>query len=751
MTKFPSSARSRNSNSGENDSGVASSRAPAHASFNAATTTRSLQDFVWLEQALRAEYHGAMLVPLLSLAVYFGSTTAGAGGIGEDGASTASRSLVSEGTLKGMPRDANLTSQSIVFLGEKMDRNEIVDTAILSNWLSDVVNGVRGNGELLLYSRVDVVESEAIETFLFRHSEPLRGISPSKMGMQCRSSNLGSPFNLFSFFASDKEDGCNKSLFDNFMESPFACFGGREAACTSFRKGSKQIPLSMLCSSGATGVPGIKSCSSNLSQASAVEDEFIGFQVGSSIIATHSELLEAERDLIASYIKSSSIAMIKVQALMKDEAYVGQCWKRLAICLSNLFSVEKDLETAHIGDQIKSNKKNQPFRKLKKNAVDDGLRILARSKIDRAIPSLQKLRAMLNAYYSDLNSVVPAFKEYTDAISHLHQINDLSSIQGSERNRTNKSDEWQSPLEQLRFLTLNVAKQIAGTSTVEVTTRAATESDSHTDDDVYSLNTTQSKALQKRVLSNEKTMKISITLLCKACPLRNARMAWWYLKLEAKQASNVHAASTALRQTLSIDADTAIAMKERRYDEDEMTDNDTEVEVVKRILELGSNKNDPYADNVVDLEIRRQNALRMAKERVGRWDAQTALAVMEAAGVDDAEVQMDETSRELRHVRKYAISLRENVMRCREAAEAIADTFVFNSESNVQIGQARRQFWAAISTVFSGKIVSDDGSSPGHGIGTPSTRVLSSVGIDTSDRGGWLGHIGGDENSPHVS
>jgi hypothetical protein len=104
--------------------------------------------------------------------------------------------------------------------------------------------------------------------------------------------------------------------------------------------------------------------------------------------------------------------MTKVHALAKDEAYVGQCWKRFAISLSNLFSVEKDLETAHIGDQIKCSKKNQPFRKLRKSAVDDGLRILAREKVDRARPCLATLKAMMNSYYADLNSVVPAFKEY---------------------------------------------------------------------------------------------------------------------------------------------------------------------------------------------------------------------------------------------------------------------------------------------------------------------------------------------------
>jgi len=38
-------------------------------SFTTAYTWRSLSDFAWLEQALRWEYHGALLVPLLNLAV----------------------------------------------------------------------------------------------------------------------------------------------------------------------------------------------------------------------------------------------------------------------------------------------------------------------------------------------------------------------------------------------------------------------------------------------------------------------------------------------------------------------------------------------------------------------------------------------------------------------------------------------------------------------------------------------------------
>merc|ERR1712194_512342 len=88
------------------------------------------------------------------------------------------------------------------------------------------------------------------------------------------------------------------------------------------------------------------------------------------------------------------------------------------------------------------------------------------------------------------------------------------------------------------------------------------------------LRTSQMKACHSSFFANEKRLKLSITLVCKASPLRNARMAWWYLKTEAKQALKVHTAATTLRQKLSIDADAAMAMKERRYDADERRDNE---------------------------------------------------------------------------------------------------------------------------------------------------------------------------------
>ena len=126
--------------------------------YNSATAARSLQDFVWLERALRVEYHGAMLVPLLSLALYLYNE------VGEDDASTGS-TVISEGT-RNIPPDGNITSTSFGYLEEKMDRNELVDNTVLANWLYDVFNNVRGNGELILMGRGDVSESEGKTLFM---------------------------------------------------------------------------------------------------------------------------------------------------------------------------------------------------------------------------------------------------------------------------------------------------------------------------------------------------------------------------------------------------------------------------------------------------------------------------------------------------------------------------------------------------------------------------------------------------------
>ena len=705
-------------------------------SFVSTKASRSLHDFVWLEKALRAEYHGALLVPILSLVLYFGSLPENSATEEDEQLLASSRSSTMDTNSRGGPTldsvlgdnvlDANAVTQSFKFLEEKLEGNGIVDENLLANWLSDILNGVRGNGEVLLNNCADVLQqSEALETFLYRHSDTRNGMGPS-LG----TSNLGSPFNL----CSAKDTYRHKSMFDNMLENPFECFGMQPVWGEDVKKPHdirRRIPLSAMCSSGATGLPGIQSCNSLQSEA---EIDSTWLQTSSQGIATHSELLEAERDLISSHLKCTILALSKVQLLMKDEALLGQCWKRFAVSLSNLFSVEKDLEQAHVGDQIKCNKKHQPFRKLRKSSIDEALRSLARGKIDRSNVSLRTLRSMLLAYFIDLNSTVPAFREYSEAVVQLHQLDDLHCVRSRKYPVSNPQaggSEWQATLDQLKAMAWGVTRNWSGT--VATPESYPTDDGSSTFD---SLSSAQTKALQSRVLKNESRMKLSITQLCKASPLRNVRMAWWYLKTELKQAFNVHTAATALSQKLYIDAEIALAIKERTYEKDENTDDDAEIELVKRILDLGLE----VSDNKAGKESSRQNAISIATEQVGRWNAKTALALMEAAGVEDAEVQIDETSRELRHVRKYAISLRENLSKCLEAAEALESSFALSSEKTAQIRRSRREFWAAISTLFSGRLVVDDVNSNGSNKGVPSTRVLASAGIDITDRGGWLGH-----------
>lgn len=79
-------------------------------SITTAYCWRRLADFMWVESALQAEYHGALILPLLSHAI-------------------------------GTPHVANFSQQD-------------VDSQLLQDWLNDVLNGIRGQGTqtaLLVY------------------------------------------------------------------------------------------------------------------------------------------------------------------------------------------------------------------------------------------------------------------------------------------------------------------------------------------------------------------------------------------------------------------------------------------------------------------------------------------------------------------------------------------------------------------------------------------------------------------------
>jgi hypothetical protein len=178
-------------------------------------------------------------------------------------------------------------------------------------------------------------------------------------------------------------------------------------------------------------------------------------------------------------------------------------------------------------------------------------------------------------------------------------------------------------------------------------------------------------------------------------------MAWNYFKVEASQAKLLQTAASSLLSQLKLAPSSAIAEMAKNHAEEAKTDNEKEAALVQRILDIGiETKYSPTGSDTggvggggndvesadeedrtgeEDQQIRHalgQLAFNLWKNRAGRWDADLTLALMEAAGVDDALVRVEQTTRDLRLVRKYAIALSENLNRSIEAMDHLTELVV---------------------------------------------------------------------------
>ena len=118
------------------------------------------------------------------------------------------------------------------------------------------------------------------------------------------------------------------------------------------------------------------------------------------------------------------------------------------------------------------------------------------------------------------------------------------------------------------------------------------------------------------------------------------------------------------------------------------------------------------------------------RERIGRWDAKVAMKIMEAVGVSDANVRVEETTRDLRMVRKYAIGLRENVDRCTEALNVLRMSILQSGVGDVR--DIRDDFMAEFRNLLSLTYVPSSDEST-----TLPTHLLQKEGIKLSDPAGW--------------
>jgi hypothetical protein len=676
-------------------------------SMTAAFTWRSLADFAWLERALRQEFHGGLLLPVLSIAL-------------------------------GRPAEANYDGIP-------------VESERLRNWFSDTLNGVRGQGELILdLDGVDLLKSEAMEAFLYRNNGPLaqQGDWPEM------------PMARFAEESVD-DSSTQESFVQNFFNKSFSftplelCAGGASQTIDETTTGSrrrnlpglgKKLPLGMgmACSSRALGSAATLDIQDSFVDHSTVAG---GTPVASNKHAIHSELMEAEKDLVLNYRKSALTAMEKLQVLFDEEEKVGMAWKRFAISLSNLFAYEKDAENARLGES-KIKRENMPFRKISKSNVDDCLRVMARQKNERSFPALNTLSAMLSAYVADLSLVEPSVDMYNNGIMQLAFLED-SPVKMQVPKQT---ESWEVKLRALASSTMSDVKKHA------IHGLSGARSDSSDEEEP----TSERRAYQSRLLTNERLLRHSLTAMCRATPVRVARMAWRYWNTEAHQCALLNAAAISLKNKVGTANKETVSKMIKRHMAQEKEDRATEGDLVQRIVNIGNTKKfSPATDGApidgdVKVEVdnddlseerskamRRDKALQMTRERVGRWDAKLALAIMEAVGVEDPNVRVEETTRELRLIRKYAIGLRESLQRCNEAVQLLRTAMKGGrpEEQGIEapqkdIQESRNEFLVAIAKLFSGSFV-DDTRAGMSKRSSPSIAVLSRAGVDTSDPFGW--------------
>lgn len=763
-----------------------------------ATTKRSLRDFVWLEQALRNEFHGGILLPLLSI-------------------------------LLGKSSDIEKVDRNVGFLNiqDLIESRKVVDEKILAEWLSDVLNGIRGSGEILMKfgEGIDIFSSESMESFLYRtnqpHNSPAIPIYRKSYSKLIRESHLALGEN-------SRRDGTqpisaprqkNESFIKGVVKQSLACFAPvqQDLDMSTTHNNNNMIPGCMCVQPSPTrtgahsplNTMNMLNCTSRqqVPTTSVLPDSDLSVALlnspnftilpQSSHIAIHSELIYAQTDLINNYLRLSLICIRKLRNLLAQETQRNNAWKRFAIALSNLFSFEKDIETSKIGaDLVDSEQEKESSRgvhvkiSLSKTTLSEGLRILTRQKFDRNTPSLRVLNGMLQAYITDLHMVDPSLLSHMDSISQIS--NDFSDEQHHQQQ--SHAHPAQSPSTSLQQIGQRLKQQIAGSQNA---TQQSFSSSSR--------NSPHNRLVEAKILQNENLLKKSLTMLIKSVPLRMSRMAWKYFKMEANQASLLNGAAVSLRTKISEGKPRHKATSRRKSDKSRdsgatKNDDEIEIELIQRILDLGKktefevstthngNNNNDGVDEYERIRVAScEKAINLARERVGRWDSNLALEIMEIAGVADAEVRVEETTRDLRLVRKQAIGLREKVERCVEAVEALMVQVVGDVNDmveNVEVERnvkrsfsvsssfepslipshhvpismkSRREFLSILSKVFSGAILQN--SEDQHGKSTsrdhhenhkrssmPSASVLSGVGIDPSDPTGWLSACGEDND-----
>jgi len=709
------------------------------------STNRSLQDFFRLEQALIQDTGGSLVVPLLEKYCIPADYNDGVSG---------------KRPKNGTPP---ITVASIL-----NNPKEHVPSEAIENWMNDVVHGVRGEGEVLMTMIVppdQVVQLEPMQTFWV--------VTPPGEAVEFRNVKdppyfligSGSQLNGIQHYSPSRKQGGERLTTETLWKSMFSCFeptslglSGKDPAGSkdlSYDTTETSIQLSKSSRISSELFHASSSRAGTPNKNGLVDyDEFdLHLEVSTSndedLIERYGEFeelnpeLNAYRLYFASYHRFLPRVEKKLHSLIQLESAEGTAWKRFAIAITNLFNCEQELQES----KANGNALRKASKFYNKSEIDDGLRLLARNRNERGTLALQALQIMMESLMNDVASVPRSLQAYVRFLQTLrgddnfypykiekHTASNISSPVSFDSGEKVKSFVAQQTT-LLKTKVESVRKQLSPETYKSKNIRSLGD---NTDDDSFDeseIAFTKATPECDKMVANEAILQTALRTLCQSTHIRMARIGWKFFKAEIGQAEALQTAAMALSEKLSPPVAQKYFKELRgRHQKEDRADDAVEIKLLEKILQLGNStegQQDKFNEEI------HKDVMEQANERLGRWNAAFALRIMEAAGAQDAEVRVEETSRELRQVRKHAIDLRAALDRCSETLGALVTTMETSSNSTTsstpsRIQTARSSFLSAASLMFSGTFVDLGGRD------MPSEALLHDAGIDVSDHYGWL-------------
>jgi hypothetical protein len=712
-------------------------------------TRRTLRDFCLLELALLQEFSGSLLVPVLELYC-----------------------VLPAGDIEEMSKPQNTDHSIPQSLQTLLNSPEALEPELLQWWLTDVIHGIRGDGEVLLNHATpqQVIFSDSMQIF-FSQSRPGE-VLYKNLSLQGGASTFASEFGKINsqtkINATSAPDALLRSMLSCFsvgVDSNANCntnFGSTNTTTvTDFFP--KCASRSIFSTNTHDNIP-ISTDDNFVGSSSVAWNEHVGLAHFSTrhgrenySAPNNSDILDVYKVFFESFNSLIPHVQQKIDVLLELESTHGIAWKSFAESLSNLLSFEKVFLESKIGTLSSSENKNKLLPKpFKKNEIDDCIKLLGHHKEERGTLGLQALHIMIESFHTDTRSIPRSLNVYL--LTHQKRVR-AGVVQPSMKNTdfNHPSSSAVESAERVKQFVVQkidlVKKQLnLGSETFASTTLNEFEEDTCVNSSLHESFTKHSPSCNK-ILADEAMLHSALGRLSQATPIRIARMSWKYFKAEAAQASLLSSAAADLKSKLAHSSiENQIHELKEMNDEKGLIDNDVEQKLVERILDLSAS--DSY------LATHREIALEHHKEQVGRWDAQFTLTILAATGVADAQVRIEETTRELRFVRNIAIELRKCVDRYAESLETIKratkglgtekanfsetpwPNYPHSQPSN--LFEARSNFVTVISQMFSASLASKSARK------TPSNVVFAYAGIDISDPSGWLSALHSNRKAPQA-